>query len=65
MLRQTYGGQTLLVPEEFAGHGATLLVPDEHGHGGGHSHPHTHAHDHHHQHLPANDPLCRDPEATQ
>ncbi|HEX6608347.1 MAG TPA: metal ABC transporter ATP-binding protein [Chloroflexia bacterium] len=65
MLRQTYGGQTLLVPEEFAGHGATLLVPDEHGHGGGHSHPHTHSHDHHHHHLPANDPLCRDPEATQ
>ena len=65
MLRQTYGGQTLLVPQEFANHGgATLLVPDEHGHGGGHIHPHTHSHDHQHNHLPANDPLCRDPEAT-
>jgi manganese/zinc/iron transport system ATP- binding protein len=68
MLRQTYAGQALVVPHESDGHGtATLLVPDAHGQGSGHSHPHTHSHtdDHQHHHLPANDPLCRDPEETK
>ncbi|MGI8586997.1 MAG: metal ABC transporter ATP-binding protein [Chloroflexia bacterium] len=63
MLRQTYGGQTLVVPEPGDGHGpAQLIVPDEHGQGGGHTHPHSHSHSHTHSHQPANDPLCRDKE---
>jgi manganese/zinc/iron transport system ATP- binding protein len=65
LLRQTYGGQTLVLPEtERAGGPAQLIVPDEHGHGGSHSHPHSHGHSHTHSHPPANDPLARDPDPS-
>jgi manganese/zinc/iron transport system ATP- binding protein len=65
MLRQTYGGQTLVLPEGQPSAGAAhLIVPDEHGQGGGHSHPHSHGHSHTHSHPPANDPLARNPDAS-
>ena len=65
MLRQTYGGQTLVLPEAQAGDGAAqLIVPDEHGQGGSHSHLHSHGHSHTHSHPPANDPLARGPDPS-
>ncbi|HUS17169.1 MAG TPA: metal ABC transporter ATP-binding protein, partial [Chloroflexia bacterium] len=66
MLRQTYGGQTLVVPQAFGNGDATqMMIPDVHGHGGGHTYPHSHAHSHTHSHPPANDPLAhpQDPSA--